>query len=114
MSMRLQLVSQYLENISREALEVHHDLIRHYIRGRQGVYALYRRDTLWYVGLAGNLSRRLTQHLRDRHRGSWDRFSVYLTIGATNMKEMESLLLRVVVPPGNKKKGHFFKAENLR
>ncbi len=113
-STHVQLVSQYLENISREALEVHHDLIRQYIRGRRGVYALYRKDTLWYVGLAGNLSRRLKEHLRDRHKESWDRFSVYLTIGSTNMKEMESLLLRVVVPPGNKKKGRFLRAENLR
>ena len=113
-STRVQLVSQYLENISREALEVHHDLIRQYIRGRRGVYALYRNDTLWYVGLAGNLSRRLKEHLTDRHKESWDRFSVYPTMGATNMKEMESLLLRIVVPPGNKKKGRFLRAENLR
>lgn len=110
----VQLVSQYLENISREALETYQDLIRHYIRRRQGVYALYRKGSLWYVGLAGNLSRRLKDHLRDRHKESWDRFSVYLTIGATNMKEMESLLLRVVMPPGNKTKGRFLKAENLR
>ena len=107
MSTHLQLVSQYLENISREALETYQDLIRQYIRGRQGVYALYRQDNLWYVGLAGNLSRRLKEHLRDRHKESWDRFSVYLTIGTTNMKEMESLLLRVVVPPGNQTKGGF-------
>ncbi len=114
MAMRVQLVSQYLENISREALETHQDLIRQYIRRRQGVYALYRKGSLWYVGLAGNLSRRLKDHLRDRHKESWDRFSVYLTMGATNMKEMESLLLRVVVPPGNRSKGRFLRAENLR
>ena len=113
-STHLQLVSQYLENISREALETYQDLVRQYIRSRQGVYALYRQDNLWYVGLAGNLSRRLKEHLRDRHKESWDRFSVYLTIGTTSMTEMESLLLRVVVPPGNKTKGRFVRAENLR
>ncbi len=42
------LVSQYLENISREALEKYQNIIRRYVRRRQGVYALYRRKKLYY------------------------------------------------------------------
>jgi hypothetical protein len=38
-----QLVCQHLENISREALEKYQKIIRNYVRGRQGVYALCRR-----------------------------------------------------------------------
>jgi len=108
------LVSQYLENISREALVKHQQIIRRYIRGREGVYALYRKDRLYYVGLAGNLRGRLTQHIRDRHGASWDRFSVYLTIGDAHLRELESLVLRIVKPTGNKQKGKFGKSENLR
>jgi len=109
-----QLVSQHLENISSEALEKYQDIVRRYVRGRQGVYALYRRGKLYYVGLAGNLRSRLKQHLKDRHGLSWDRFSVYLTIGDRHLKELESLLLKIVKPAGNKQLGKFVKSEDLR
>ena len=109
-----QLVSQYLENISREALEKYQSIVRNYVRDRQGVYALFRRGKLYYVGLAHNLRSRLQTHLRDHHADSWDRFSVYLTIGAAHLKELEALVLRIIKPKGNKLKGKFLKAENLR
>lgn len=108
------LVSQYLEKISRSALEKHQAIIRKYVAKRHGVYALYRGNRLYYVGLASNLRIRLRHHLRDRHGQSWDRFSVYLTIGDSHIKELESLVLRIVSPPGNKTGGTFGKAENLR
>jgi Restriction Enzyme Adenine Methylase Associated len=108
-----QLVCQHLENISRDALEKFQDTIRDYVRGRQGVYALYRRNRLYYVGLASDLRWRLNAHLKDRHGERWDRFSVYFTVGATHLREMESLLLRVAKPKGNKQKGRFANSENM-
>ena len=114
MAKRSQLVSQHLENISSEALDKYQDVIRGYVRGRQGIYALYRRNKLYYVGLASNLRNRLQHHLRDRHKGIWDRFSVYLTIGDSHLKELESLILRTVKPRGNSQSGKFIKSENLR
>jgi len=60
MTRRAQLICQHLENISRKALEEHQAIIRAYVRGRQGVYALYRRGKLYYVGLATNLRNRLS------------------------------------------------------
>src|SRR5438045_4668414 len=113
MAQRAQLVCQQLENVSSVVLEEYQDIIRHYIRGRNGVYALYKGERLYYVGLATNLRGRLKQHLKDRHRGLWDRFSVYLTIGDTHIKEMESLLLRIVRPTGNKQIGKFVRCESL-
>jgi len=113
MTKRAQLVCQHLENISREALERHQEIIRQYVRGRQGIYALYRRNKLYYVGLATNLRNRLKHHLKDRHGQSWDRFSVYLTIGDHHLRELEALILRTVKPSGNKQKGKFAKSEDL-
>jgi hypothetical protein len=110
---RAQLVCQQLERISSRVLEEHQDIIKGYIRGRNGVYALYKGNKLYYVGLATNLRGRLKQHLKDRHRGLWDRFSVYLTIGDHHIKEMESLLLRITRPKGNKQNGKFVKCDNL-
>ena len=45
-----QLVSQHLENISRTALEKYQELLKEYVKGRHGVYALYSEDHLYYVG----------------------------------------------------------------
>ncbi len=111
---RAQLVCQHLENISRKALKEHQEVVRNYVRGRQGVYALYRKGKLYYVGLATNLRNRLKHHLVDRHGQSWDRFSVYLTIGDHHKKELESLMLRVMKPAGNKVQGKFASSEDLR
>ena len=108
------LVLQHLEDVSAEVLEEYPDVVKRMIRGRSGVYALYKRGNLYYVGLASSLTGRLKSHMRDRHRGSWDRFSVYLTLRHEHMKELESLLLRIVCPSGNKTKGKFSESENLR
>jgi len=114
MAKRAQLVCEHLENISRDALEQYQDIVREHVRRRHGVYALYRRGKLYYVGLASNLRGRLANHLRDRHRDSWDRFSVYLTIGDKHLRELESLVLHVVRPVGNRQKGRFARSTNLR
>lgn len=111
---RQSLVSQYLENVSRTALEEYQDVVRNYVRGRHGIYVLYRRDRHYYVGLASNLRNRLKAHLKDRHGASWDRFSVYLTIQDGHIRELESLALRILKPVGNRVGGKFARAENLR
>ena len=109
------LVSQYTERISRDAVEKYQDLFQQYVSHRQGVYALYRRDKLYYVGLASNLKWRLYQHLNDHHGSSWDRFSVYFTIGDKHLKELETLILHITGKPrGNKNKGKVKDSENLK
>lgn len=108
------LVCQYLENISRKALEKYLKLLQKYVRDKHGIYALYRNNRLYYIGLASNLRSRLRHHLRDRHANAWDSFSVYLTAGGEHLHELETLLLRIIEKKGNKQKGKFGKAEDLR
>ena len=114
MARRNQIVVQHLEDISGEVLAEDRDVVRELIRGKAGVYALYKRDGLYYVGLARNLMGRLKQHLNDRHQGRWDRFSVYLTVQDGHIKELESLILRIVHPGGNRKGGRFIASKSLR
>lgn len=104
---------EYLENISHEALSDYQNLIRDYVRGRFGLYALYDGDSLYYVGLASELNHRLKRHLSDKHGRKWDRFSIYLTISDGHLKELESLFLRIGKPLGNSQKGKFANAKNL-
>jgi hypothetical protein len=111
---RAQLVCQHLENVSRDLLGDYPDLFRELAKGRHGVYALYRGNRLYYVGLATNLRGRLNQHLRDRHAQTWDQFSLYLTIGDRHLREIESLLIHISRPSGNRVKPGFARSENLR
>lgn len=63
------LVLKHLENVSGDLLAEHGDLLAHYAKGRCGVYVLYSKGRMYYVGLASNLSGRLKSHLKDRHKG---------------------------------------------
>jgi len=114
MKKRAQLVCQHLENVSRKALEDYHEIIRNYALQRYGVYALYGKGKLQYVGLAKNLRNRLARHLTDKHKESWDQFSIYFTIGDHHLQELEALILRIMKPKGNLQKGAFSRSEDIR
>lgn len=114
MNRRKPLVSQHLEGVSGVIFEKHHDVIREFVSKQHGVYALYHGNDLYYVGLASNLRARLSKHLKDRHSGRWNRFSVYLTMRHDHMRELESLVVRITKPRGNKQIGRFAKSEDLK
>jgi predicted GIY-YIG superfamily endonuclease len=107
------LVCNHIENLSRAVLEKYPKLADRLVRRRPGIYALYRGEDLYYLGLAENLHSRLKAHLKDRHKSSWDRFSVYLTIQDAHLRELEALTLRIMMPEGNKQKGKLKGSENL-
>lgn len=110
---RKSLVCQHVERLSSATLETYSDMFRNIVGRRHGVYALYRKGKLYYVGLASNLRSRLNTHLKDRHKGLWDQFSVYLTIDDSHLRELESLVLRIAQPKGNKQTGKFARSVNV-
>ncbi len=107
------LVIEHLEGISRAAIKRYPEIITEFARRKSGVYALYKGDALYYVGLAKNLRSRLRGHLRDRHAEAWDRFNVYLTLGDEQLKELESLVLRIASPSGNRVTGKLLGSKDL-
>jgi len=107
------IVTRYFERVSWKLLEKHRPIIKDMIRGHAGIYALYKRDKLYYVGLATNMMNRVNHHLKDRHKGKWDRFSVYLTDDAEHIRLLEALLLRVINLEGNKVKGRLQGAQDM-
>ena len=108
------LVIEHLEGISRSAMKRYPDIITEFAKGRSGVYALYKGNDLYYVGLAKNLRSRLRGHLKDRHAEAWDYFNVYLTQGDEHLKELESLVLRIASPKGNRISGKFMGSSDLK
>jgi len=109
-----QLFVQHLEGLSRNTIEKYQRILQDFIKGKHGIYALYKQDKLVYVGLASNLRSRLNNHLRDRHTNTWDKFSVYLTKDANHMRELEALLIHIIKPKENRQKGNFKTSENLK
>ena len=55
MAKRRRVVDQHLERVSWKVMDEYPDVVRDMIRRRAGVYALYRGQKLYYVGLASNL-----------------------------------------------------------
>ena len=107
------IVRGYFERVSWKVLDKHRLAVRDLIRGHAGIYALYKNDHLYYVGLAANLMSRVNHHLRDRHKGKWDRFSVYLTIVDEHIRPLEALMIRIARPAGNRVQGRLAGASDL-
>jgi len=108
------LVIGHLERISSKIFSDFPKQLTDLIGKQHGVYALYKGSRLYYVGLATNLRGRIKQHLRDKHAGKWDKFSLYLVRKADHIKELETLIMRVAKPAGNVGGGRLPKADNLK
>jgi hypothetical protein len=108
------LVHGHLENVSRDLLENHRDIVREFIGRNAGIYALYRKNRLYYVGLATALRGRLKAHGKNKHGQSWDRFSIYLTVKDQHLREIEALMLRIAHPPGAKQRGKLARSRDMR
>ena len=97
--MSRRLPSEILESsIFAEHLQ---DMMRRYA----GIYALYQKNELYYVGLTKNLLGRIRWHLKDRHRGRWDSFTIFRIQRVKYLWDIETLLTHVVDTLGNKIKG---------
>lgn len=108
------LVIGHLERISSDIFEKYNSIITGIVGGRYGIYALYRNKRLYYVGLATDLKRRVNHHLRDRHKGKWNYFSLYLARSERFLKDLECLAIRIAYPKGNKTRGKFGGVPDLR
>jgi hypothetical protein len=107
------LVSGYVERISSAVFDLYHDEITRLVGKQHGVYALFKKNRLYYVGLARDLRGRVKLHLKDKHAKKWDSFSLYLVRNVEYLKELEALVLHIAEPQGNVQRGKFAGSENL-
>lgn len=96
------LVVQRLENVSKALFRRYYGLITELVGSSPGIYALYDENELYYVGRSIDLRKRVKHHLRDRHYASWTHFSLYLVRKVGHINEIESLLVRIANPKGNR------------
>ena len=97
--MSKRLPSEILDN------PIFQEKLKETMRGYAGIYALYRKDVLYYVGLTRNLFGRINWHLKDRHAGKWDSFIIFRIKRVNYLKDIETLLTHLVDTKGNRAKG---------
>ena len=86
--------------------EIFQKRLKEIMKGYAGIYAMYRKDKLYYVGLTKNLFGRLKTHrIRDRHAGKWDEFIIFRIKKVNYLKDIETLLTHLVNVKGNRVKG---------
>lgn len=96
------LIVNRLENVSKDVFKQYYPLITELVGDSPGIYALYDDRDLYYVGKSTELRKRVKQHLKDRHLASWTHFSLYLARREDHIHEIESLLVRIANPKGNR------------
>ena len=79
--------------------------LREIMKGYSGIYALYHKDRLYYVGLTTNLFSRIRWHMRDRHARKWDSFVIFRIKQVHYLKDIETLIINVIDSPGNRTRG---------
>lgn len=103
------LVRKHLTEISRALLEgENREKFASFLKKheRQGLYALYGKNgELYYVGRASHLLGRLSTHRSDLHGKKWDKLAIYILDEGLTLHEVESLLIAVSKPEGNKNRG---------
>ena len=98
------LFNRKLEKVSKEIFEKYHGALSELVGTSHGVYALYNENELYYVGKTSDLKRRIKQHLKDRHVAQWTHFSLYLMSKSAYIGDIESVLISIADPTGNKAK----------
>jgi len=108
------IITGHLEKIGSNVFDGYSSVITDLLQGHQGIYALYKKEKLYYVGLASNLKSRIKAHNKDKLQNKWTRFSLYIIRKEEHIKEIESLVLRIAYPKGNSVKGNLKQSKDLR
>ena len=103
---------RYLVNKSKEFVNKEDGFkdVPHSRMKGSGIYALYNNYGLYYVGLSNSsLRSRIRAHARGRRKNNWNKYSWYHIPRVSDVKEIETILLKIINPQGNKVQGRFKK-----
>ncbi len=106
-SIKGSLVKGFLEKKDRKGFELLLPRYREVIGKSSGIYALYKGDKLYYVGIAQNLLDRVDWHTKDKHKNRWDKVSFFVIDKHRYSKDIETVILRIAEPRGNGTRGQF-------
>ena len=89
------LITGCLEGISKRVFADYAAQIAELAGEEPGIYALYHKGKLYYVGLATDLRRRIKHHLEDKHARHWDTFSLYVVRKEAHLRDLEAMTIRI-------------------
>jgi len=109
------LIKGMSNNLPSEILTdpVFKNKLQEIMKGYAGIYALYKGEGLYYIGLTKNLHGRINWHLKDRHAKKWDYFKIFRIHRVKFLKDIETLVQHIVIPKGNRAKGKVPKDSDL-
>ena len=113
-SVKGKLLKGVIEHIPSKSFEIIAESIEETMKGKSGIYALYKKNKLYYVGLATSLRGRIKKHTKDKHTNKWDTFSVYIIERTQFLKDIETIIILIADPSGNSVKGKIPQHHALR
>lgn len=108
------LINGVLEKIPSRYFEAVGKQLRLILNRKAGIYALYKDEKLYYVGLATNAFNRIKNHLKGRKQNKWNNFSIFLVKNGRYLKDIETSVIRIAKPKGNKLQGKIHEHNNLK
>jgi len=100
---KVEIVSTLLERIPAEALvNIYTEKRMKQLLKGVGIYVLFDGGNLYYIGQGDLYQRLLAHYKKDRHKKKWDTFTFAKPRNPEVRKELESLLISLTDPPGNR------------
>ena len=102
-----------MDNIKRESFDAINKELRDVLRGRSGIYALYKKGTVVKVGLGTNIYWRIKGHSKSK-KMHWDTVSLFIIRKNRYLRDVETAVNRIAKPKYSYQKGrvgdeHYFK-----
>lgn len=100
------LIELSIDGIKRDSFEVIKRELKDVLKGRMGIYALYKKDKLIRVGLGTNIYFRVKGHSKSK-KLNWDTVSLFLIKKEMlkYLRDLETAVVRIAKPEYNQQKG---------
>lgn len=101
---KVEIISTLLKRIPADALDnvYTEKKMKQLLKDVDGVYALFKEENLYYIGQGDLYQRLLAHYKKDRHKNKWNTFAFAKLLNPQLREELESLLITLTNPPGNK------------
>lgn len=100
------ILKDYSEKYDAEYLEVISNVMNK-TGVIHGIYVLYNDEQLYYIGKSIDLKTRIQNHMKNKHKGKWNKFRIFLIKNREILDDLETILIIISSPIGNGNKGIF-------
>ncbi len=95
------MITYQLYKAPIEVLQEYENVLANKIGDQGGIYILHKGNSIYYIGKATKLRRRIKQHFSDKHGSKWNAFSLYVVDNNDFLDSLERMLVTLIKPNGN-------------